>query len=228
VEVLERTIFSDGFGRDPDEVRAAMSYFDTVGRIDPFDILGLLSVVPRPTRMKLKLTLRFFEKTVDDIIAMRQQRIPPTLHAIFSRCYWRRAIRRLALRLATLRFDANILTFIAAGQEATANCITWTLYLLSQSREWRERVRAEADREFDGSLEGLADRLPVTRAVIDETNRLYPPITAISRIALGPDELAGESIKPGTMVVIAFYVLHRHRALWAKPNHFDPSPFPWR
>jgi cytochrome P450 len=89
-------------------------------------------------------------------------------------------------------------------------------------------VRAEADREFDGSLEDLADRLPVTRAVIDETNRLYPPITAISRIALGPDELAGESIKPGTMVVIAFYVLHRHRALWAKFNHFDPSPFPWR
>jgi cytochrome P450 len=80
VDVLERTIFSDGFGRDPDEVRAAMSYFDTVGRIDPFDILGLPSVVPRPTRMKLKLTLRFFEKTVDDIIAMRQQRIPPTLH----------------------------------------------------------------------------------------------------------------------------------------------------
>jgi hypothetical protein len=77
MDVLERTIFSDGFGRDPDEVRAAMSaYFDTVGRIDPFDILGLLSVVPRPTRMKLKLTL-------DDIIAMRQQRIPPTLHAIF-------------------------------------------------------------------------------------------------------------------------------------------------
>ena len=51
VDVLERTIFSDGFGRDPNEVRAAMSaYFDTVGRIDPFDILGLLSVVPRPTR----------------------------------------------------------------------------------------------------------------------------------------------------------------------------------
>lgn len=38
VDVLERTIFSDGFGRDPNEVRAAMSaYFDTVGRIDPFE-----------------------------------------------------------------------------------------------------------------------------------------------------------------------------------------------
>ena len=65
----------------------------------------------------------------------------------------------------------------------------------------------------------------MTRAVIDETNRLYPPITAISRMALGHDELAGEPIKPGTMIVIAPYVLHRHRALWTKPNAFDPGRF---
>jgi cytochrome P450 len=42
--------------------------------------------------------------------------------------------------------------------------------------------------------------------VIDETNRLYPPITAMSRTAIGSDELAGEPIKPGTMIVIAPYV----------------------
>jgi len=229
VDVLERTIFSDGFGRDPNEVRAAMSaYFDTVGRIDPFDILGLPSVVPRPTRMKLKPTLRFFEKTVDDIIAMRQRRlaahpknVPPDILTLLLKA----RDPETGAALSDIDIRANILTFIAAGQETTANCITWTLYLLSQSREWRERVRAEADQEFDGSLEGFADRLPVTRAVIDETNRLYPPITAISRIALGPDELAGEPIKPGTMIVIAPYVLHRHRALWTKPNHFDPSRF---
>ena len=119
---------------------------------------------------------------------------------------------------------ANILTFIAAGQETTANCITWTLYLLSESREWRERVQAEAESEW-GSLDGLADRLVVTRAVIDEANRLYPPITAISRTALGYDELAGETIKPGTLIVIAPYVLHRHRALWTRPNAFDPNRF---
>ena len=50
-------------------------------------------------------------------------------------------------------------------------------------------------------------------------------IAAISRAALGPDELAGEAIKRGTMIVIAPYVLHRHRALWTRPDHFDPSRF---
>jgi cytochrome P450 len=97
--------------------------------------------------------------------------------------------------------------------------------LLSQSREWRQRVQFEADRELDGPIEDLADRLVETRAVIDETNRLYPPITAISRVAIDADELAGETIKPGTMVVIAPYVIHRHRALWDKPDRFNPNRF---
>jgi cytochrome P450 len=35
---------------------------------------------------------------------------------------------------------ANLLTFMVAGQETTANLITWVLFLLSQSPEWRERV----------------------------------------------------------------------------------------
>src|SRR5262249_28546128 len=76
VDVLERLIFPEGFGRNPDDVRAAMTaYFDTVGRIDPLDILGVPSIVPRPSRWKLRPTLKFFEKTIDEIIALRQRRL---------------------------------------------------------------------------------------------------------------------------------------------------------
>ena len=96
---------------------------------------------------------------------------------------------------------------------------------MSQSATWRNRIWAEANRELDGPVETLADRLTDTRAVIDETNRLYPPISAISRVAIGRDTLGGEQIKPGTMIVIAPYVLHRHRALWEKPDIFDPRRF---
>jgi cytochrome P450 len=120
---------------------------------------------------------------------------------------------------------ANILTFIAAGQETTANALTWALFLLSQSPEWNERVAAEADREIGGPVESLAERLPVTRAVIDEAMRLYPPIVAISRVALAADQLAGEPVKQGSLVVIAPYVLHRHRQLWSQPDLFAPERF---
>jgi cytochrome P450 len=68
-------------------------------------------------------------------------------------------------------------------------------------------------------------RLVLTRAVIEESLRLYPPIAAISRVATGPDELAGEPIKRGSMVAIAPHVPHRHRRLWDAPDHFDPNRF---
>jgi cytochrome P450 len=61
--------------------------------------------------------------------------------------------------------------------------------------------------------------------VIDEAARLYPPIAAISRVAIEADTLAGEAIPRGTLVVIAPYVLHRHRMLWSDPDVFDPTRF---
>src|SRR6202023_1723966 len=112
-------------------------------------------------------------------------------------------------RMTEAEVRSNILTFIAAGHETTANTITWSLFLLSQSDEWRARVEAEALREMAGPVAGLAERLVETRAVIDEAIRLYPPIAAISRVAMGPDELGGEKVKGGSMGVIGPYVLPR-------------------
>ncbi len=229
LEVLERTIFSDGLGRSSEDIRLAMkSYFETIGRIDPFDMLGVPDFVPRPARWKLRPMLRVFESAIDTIISTRRERIasdPESAPRDILTFLLEAADPETGEALSEAEIRANILTFIAAGHETTANCISWSLFLLSQSGEWRERVQAEADREFDGVPDGLADRLIETRAVIDEANRLYPPITAISRVAIGRDELAGEPIKPGTMIVIAPYVLHRHRALWKKPDHFDPNRF---
>ena len=229
LDVLERTIFSDGFGRGAEEIRVAMkSYFDTIGQIDPFDLLGLPAVVPRPGRWRLRPTLRLFEDAIDTVIATRRRQIaenkPDVPRDILTLLLEARDPETGAA-LSETEIRANVLTFIAAGQETTANCITWSLYLLSQSPEWRQRIRAEADREFGDGKADVADRLVETRALIEETNRLYPPLAAISRAALGPDDLAGVRISRGTMVVIAPYVLHRHRALWTKPDVFDPNRF---
>jgi cytochrome P450 len=228
--VLERTIFSDGVGADREEVRLAMQrYFDVAGRIDPFDILGLPAAIPRPRRLTVWSTLSFFEKTIDRLIAARQRRLAETPDGVpqdLLTLLLNTTDPQTGARLSETEVRANVLTFIAAGHETTANCLTWSLYLLSQSQAWRERLRAEAERECDrDDATTLADRLVETRAVIDEANRLYPPISAISRVARGDDELAGHAIRRGTMVVIAPYVLHRHRALWTQPDTFNPERF---
>jgi len=228
--VLERTIFSDGVGADREEVRLAMQrYFEVASRIDPFDILGLPAAIPRPGRLTVWSTLRFFEKTIDRLIETRRRRlaevadnVPQDLLTLLLTT----SDPQTGAGLSEAEVRANVLTFIAAGHETTANCLTWSLYLLSQSEEWRAHLRAEAERELDrGDPATLTDRLVETRAVIDEANRLYPPISAISRVALGPDVLSGHVVKPGTMVVIAPYVLHRHRALWTQAEAFNPERF---
>jgi cytochrome P450 len=229
LDVLERTIFSDGFGTDPEEIRRSMkTYFEAVGRLDPLDVLGIPRMLPQFARSKAQSELRFFERAVGRIIAMRRRQLedpdyqaPDDLLTHLLRA----SDPETGARLSESEVRANVLTFIAAGHETTANCVTWSLFLLSQSPEWSERVRAEADRELDGDITTIADRLIDARAVIDESNRLYPPIAAISRSARGPDELAGHAIQKGTLVVIAPYVLHRHQALWRHPDRFDPTRF---
>ena len=133
-------------------------------------------------------------------------------------------------RLSEAEVRANVLTFIAAGHETTANCLTWSLYLLSQSPEWRSACAREAERELDsGDPATLADRLIETRAVIDEAQ---PPLSADQRHqprgARAGRPRAVIEVRRGTMVVIAPYVLHRHRALWTQADVFDPEPLPAR
>jgi len=230
LSVLERTIFSDGIGAGREDIRIAMQrYFEAASRIDPFDVLNLPDFVPRPTRLHVRASLHFFDETVDSLIAARRRR-----RAENPDCLPRDLLTLLldardpetGEGLSEAEVRANVLTFISAGHETTANCLTWSLYLLSQAPEWCERVHAEAERELDnGDVSTLADRLPVTRAVVDEANRLYPPISAISRVSLGSDTLADHDIDRGTLVVIAPYVLHRHRSLWTRPDAFDPGRF---
>ena len=231
LDVLRQTIFSDGLSRDTEDFREAMRcYFDTIGQIDPFDLLNLPDMIPRFTRWKVRPVLRFFEAAVDDIIARRRQRLsdePDKVERDILTLLLEAQDSETGRGLSEAEVKSNIITFIAAGHETTANALAWSLFLLSQSPEWSERVAKEARRELgaERAIETAADRLIETRAVVEEATRLYPPLAAISRAAIGPDELAGEPIAPGTTIVIAPYVLHRHRRLWADPDVFDPRRF---
>jgi len=229
LDVLERTIFSGGLGENPEDIRKGMkNYFEAIGQIDPFDVFGLPASMPRLGRFKARAALRVFDQAMDRLISVRRKQLeerPDDVARDLLTLLLQAKDAETGERLSEAEVRSNILTFIAAGHETTANCVTWALFLLSQSPEWRERVRIEADRELDGDVDGVAVRLVETRAVLEEANRLYPPITAIIRAASAPDELAGQRIRRGTLIVIAPYVLHRHRLLWSEPDCFDPARF---
>jgi cytochrome P450 len=230
LNVLALTIFSDGIGENLDEFRQAMNaYFGVIGRIGVLDLLGAPPWVPRLGQARLRQTMEYFEGIIDDIIDVRRRRLRgdgPHVESDDLLSLLLRALDPSTGRSMSLdEVKSNVLTFLSAGHETTANALAWSIFLLSQSPHWAAQVQEEAARELQGPVEGLADRLVVTRTVVEESLRLYPPIAALSRMAENADTLAGVSVKPGSLIVIAPYVLHRHQSLWELPDVFDPSRF---
>jgi cytochrome P450 len=121
----------------------------------------------------------------------------------------------------------NLLTFLAAGHETTAKALTWALYLLARAPEWQDRIRREVQ-----AVAGAApveathlEHLVVTRAVVEETMRLYPPAPFMARLASTATSLGSAAIAEGAIVMIPIFALHRHRRLWEDPDRFDPERF---
>jgi cytochrome P450 len=148
LDVLERPIFSEGLGGDPEEVRTAMrSYFDIIGRIEPSDLLGLPDFVPRLGRMKARPALQFFDQAVDTIIATRRRRLaedPSSMPDDILTLVLKTQDPESGQAMSEAKVRANIITFIAAGHETIANTISWSLFLLSQSPRWQERRGSRA------------------------------------------------------------------------------------
>jgi unspecific monooxygenase len=118
----------------------------------------------------------------------------------------------------------QVATMILAGHETTATALFWSLYLLALDPSTQDQVAAEVEAAgADGGLD--VERLKFTRAVVDETLRLYPPAFLIARAAAAPDTVAGHPVRKNDVILIAPWLLHRHEKLWRDPNAFIPSRF---
>ena len=118
----------------------------------------------------------------------------------------------------------QVATMILAGHETTATTLFWSLYLIALDPATQDRMAAEVgSASVDGGFE--LERLKFTRAVIDETMRLYPPAFLIARAAAEPDTVAGLPVGRRDVIVIAPWLLHRHEKVWRDPEAFIPSRF---
>jgi unspecific monooxygenase len=118
----------------------------------------------------------------------------------------------------------QVATMILAGHETTATALFWSLYLLALDPVTQDQLAAEVQGvTANGALD--IERLKFTRAVVDETMRLYPPAFLIARAAAAPDTVAGLPVKNKDVILIAPWLLHRHEKLWRDPNAFIPSRF---
>jgi cytochrome P450 len=120
---------------------------------------------------------------------------------------------------------SEVMTLVVAGHETTAITLAWAWWLLSQNPEVEQRLHQELDGPGGAQLFEGHDRFTLTRQVIEETMRLYPPGWLMTRRAICDDQLGEHQIRAGTEVYISPYFLQRNPAYWTDPERFDPDRF---
>lgn len=228
-EIVSRTVFSGALDAERVMVHAEMArYFDSIGRVDLATMLNLPPWIPSWSQWRAGPGIDAFRavigKAVADRLAARAS--GKTFDDLLERLSFARDPQTGEPMPDTTVTD-NVLTFLAAGHETTGNALTWISYLLTLFPEAEAEMLAELDRELGGSPAppGSFERLPFTRSVIEETMRLYPPAPFMGRQAIDADEIAGERVPAGAEILIAPWVVHRHRLLWEEPDLFQPERF---
>jgi cytochrome P450 len=117
------------------------------------------------------------------------------------------------------------MTILLAGHETTANALTWTWYLLSQSAAVEEELHAELDRVLGGRLPTVADipSLPFVERVITESMRLYPPAWLIGRRAIEPFPIGRYLVPARAILLMSPWVMHRDPRFFSEPQQFRPD-----
>jgi cytochrome P450 len=220
LEIAGRSMFSLAMDRHGAELRELVTgYAEHLGRPSLLDFLLPLPI-PSPREFGRRRFRRRWMALIKRLIAERRkgarEGAAGDLFDLLST--GERDPDRLADQFATL---------ITAGHETTAVALFWALYLVAATPEVEARIAAEAA-PLDLGPDGAAEAWPMlvyTRAVVQEALRLYPPAFTLARQARGADTAGGIAIPAGAVVLIAPWVLHRHRRLWDQPEKFDPSRF---
>jgi cytochrome P450 len=225
-QLTQRIIGEALFSIDLSDASATVAQaFSTVSQMyatylfAPVMLLGL----PTPRNRRFRAALQRLDVVVRSIIRTHRETASSDLLALLLAARDEETGQGMDDRLVR----DEVLNLLLAGHETTANALAWTWYLLAQHPEVDRRLYAELDLVLGGRIPEVEDvaRLDYTRMVFDEALRLYPPVYATNRNAVGDDNIGGYAIPAKSLVVLSPYMTHRHPDFWERPEVFDPERF---
>ncbi len=143
----------------------------------------------------------------------------------------------LSLLINTVDEDGNKFTetqvinqaigFLFAGNDTTSSLMSWLLFELGNSSEWRQKLRDECQQVMGDEPISMTHlrQLPNITNAIKEGERLYPPAFVISRMATADIEYGGYLIPKGWYVCVFPMLTHRMPEIYQNPDKFDPDRF---
>ena len=225
--IICATIFGRGLGgaNARTVVSAFTEYQALIGQMDVMSLLGLPDFLPRVQFPRVRRAIGRLHGVLDSLIAQVMTAGEAGEASLLRALAETPLSSGVPMDREAFRNEAAVL--FMAGHETTAAALSWAWFILSQDGESEARLHAELDAVLGGRPAVYDDltALPFTRAVIEETLRLYPPVPIQAREASGAGEVGGHPISPGALVMVNAWLLHRHRKLWDEPDTFRPQRF---
>ncbi|KAM6125768.1 LOW QUALITY PROTEIN: cytochrome P450 11B, mitochondrial-like [Pterocles gutturalis] len=132
-------------------------------------------------------------------------------------------------RLPLESIKANVTEFTAGGVDTTAMPLLFTLFELGRNPGVQRALREELWAAGGGPggsrpLPELLGGLPLLRAAIKETLRLYPVGITVQRYPARDVVLHNYHVPAGTLCQVALYAMGRSPEVFPHPERYDP----WR
>lgn len=127
-----------------------------------------------------------------------------------------RLIERLGLDYGTGTFDpaSELLGNFLAGSESSSTVLAWAMLMIGGFPELQERLRREAQAEGERAA---------TDVFLSEVLRLFPPLPAVTRLAVEDFDAPAFSARKGENVLLSVIGVHLDPEHWTDPTRFDPQ-----
>ncbi|XP_065718311.2 25-hydroxyvitamin D-1 alpha hydroxylase, mitochondrial isoform X3 [Patagioenas fasciata] len=119
----------------------------------------------------------------------------------------------------------SVTELLLAGVDTVATTLAWSLYELARHPRLQEALHRQLAAAAGGdSGDSDPTRVPLLRAVVKETLRLYPLIPANARVVPDRDIRVGDFVVPRkTLITLCHYATSRDSRHFPAPDSFRPE-----
>lgn len=115
---------------------------------------------------------------------------------------------------------SQCMAFLAAGHEASALALGWTLFELSKDQKRQQKLRDEIHANLPSPSSGTpieasqVDRLEYLEAVVQESLRKWGPVPRQTRVSPRAMTVSKHVVPKNTPLVVSFYAMNRMQDNW--------------
>ena len=186
---------------------------------------AVLNKIPTPRNKRFNKANFRLRKAMNEIVSERRQNPIDTGDLLSALLISADPDEAVLPEMSDSEIIDAVVTFFAAGTETTSATLSWALYMLALHPGVQKLLHVEVDEVLaEGApLYTQLDKLSLTKRILKETLRLYPPAWFLTRVLSVDACLGSYNLPAGTVLAISPYMIHRRTDLYEDPDRFNPD-----